>query len=58
MKAYSGIGGAAPLILNLCSRQKGTVCFAHQSLYLREITCSRYQTGGRIRPRARLGSFE
>jgi len=48
MKAYSGIGSTAPLILNLCSRQ---------SVYHREITCSSYQTGGGVGPRARLGAF-
>ena len=58
MKAHCGIGGTAPLILNLRSRQKGTVSFAHQSVYLTEITCSSHQTGGGVGPRARLGAFE
>jgi len=58
MKAHCGIGGTAPLILKLCSGQNGMVSFAHQSVYLTEITCSSHQTGGGVSPRARLGALE
>lgn len=50
MKAYCGIGGTAPLILNFCSRWKGMISFAHQSVYLKEVTCSSQQTGGGVGP--------
>ena len=58
MKAYSGIGGTAPLILSMCSRQKGMVNIAHQSVYLREITCNNHQAGDGVGPRARQDAFK
>ena len=49
-KTYCGTGSTAPLILNLCSRQKGMVSFAHQLVYIGELICSNYQMGDGVGP--------